>query len=107
FVCSDPGSHQHYSPLPLHDALPISDSVQTCPYDHDVATEFRFGVGVTRGTSRAALEESARRAEDLGFDVLHVPDHLGGPAPFPIDRKSTRLNSSHVKISYAVFCLKK
>src|SRR5699024_11918621 len=27
----------------------------------------------------------------------------GGPAP---DRKSTRLNSSHVSISYAVFCLK-
>src|SRR5690606_40722353 len=27
--------------------------------------------------------------------------------PFHIDRKSTRLNSSHVKISYAVFCLKK
>src|SRR5690606_39479092 len=26
---------------------------------------------------------------------------------YPIDRKSTRLNSSHVKISYAVFCLKK
>src|SRR5215475_14679707 len=39
----------------------------------------------------------------------------GWPAPTPrcccppmaIDRKSTRLNSSHVKISYAVFCLKK
>src|SRR5690606_41546804 len=34
------------------------------------------------------------------------------PAPEPVeghpeDRKSTRLNSSHVKISYAVFCLKK
>src|SRR5207253_8720503 len=28
-------------------------------------------------------------------------------APFQIDRKSTRLNSSHVAISYAVFCLKK
>src|SRR5690606_41605935 len=28
-----------------------------------------------------------------------------GPSP-PRDRKSTRLNSSHVKISYAVFCLK-
>src|SRR5690625_6496753 len=27
--------------------------------------------------------------------------------PFPEDRKSTRLNSSHVAISYAVFCLKK
>src|SRR5690606_8757704 len=30
-----------------------------------------------------------------------------GPEPPPSDRKSTRLNSSHVKISYAVFCLKK
>src|SRR2546430_13086803 len=31
------------------------------------------------------------------------------PAPFPVelDRKSTRLNSSHSQISYAVFCLKK
>src|SRR5438067_6125046 len=34
---------------------------------------------------------------------------LGGSAETPaiIDRKSTRLNSSHVSISYAVFCLKK
>src|SRR5690606_35804149 len=29
------------------------------------------------------------------------------PCVLPLDRKSTRLNSSHVKISYAVFCLKK
>src|SRR5436305_11972718 len=29
------------------------------------------------------------------------------PRPAPEDRKSTRLNSSHVRISYAVFCLKK
>src|SRR5690606_41640521 len=29
------------------------------------------------------------------------------PKGQPLDRKSTRLNSSHVKISYAVFCLKK
>src|SRR5699024_11923455 len=29
------------------------------------------------------------------------------PWPSPLDRKSTRLNSSHVSISYAVFCLKK
>ncbi|ABM15703.1 LLM class F420-dependent oxidoreductase [Mycolicibacterium vanbaalenii] len=49
-----------------------------------MATEFRFGVGVTRARSRAELVDSARRAEDLGFDVLHVPDHLGGPAPFPV-----------------------
>src|SRR5437660_11291122 len=31
----------------------------------------------------------------------------GGPARRRLDRKSTRLNSSHVAISYAVFCLKK
>src|SRR5436305_10550343 len=29
------------------------------------------------------------------------------PVRHPADRKSTRLNSSHVRISYAVFCLKK
>src|SRR5439155_9961179 len=35
-----------------------------------------------------------------------VPRRTGGP-PSARDRKSTRLNSSHVAISYAVFCLKK
>src|SRR5690606_40473612 len=35
-----------------------------------------------------------------------LPAVLGRRSPLP-DRKSTRLNSSHVKISYAVFCLKK
>src|SRR5690606_41232311 len=37
-----------------------------------------------------------------------LPRGTETPAEFPRqDRKSTRLNSSHVKISYAVFCLKK
>src|SRR5207247_8580930 len=44
---------------------------------------------------------SARR-EDLG-PSLRSP----GVEPLPLDRKSTRLNSSHEWISYAVFCLKK
>src|SRR5947209_15210667 len=35
-----------------------------------------------------------------------LPDPFG-PRPGRIDRKSTRLNSSHANISYAVFCLKK
>src|SRR5688572_31215960 len=34
-------------------------------------------------------------------------DRLGGHRGSPVDRKSTRLNSSHSQISYAVFCLKK
>src|SRR5690606_40860389 len=41
------------------------------------------------------------------FDRLdRLEEHVGGDLAFG-DRKSTRLNSSHVKISYAVFCLKK
>src|SRR5690606_40239959 len=40
--------------------------------------------------------------EDNAFDVIWSQD-----AFLHRDRKSTRLNSSHVKISYAVFCLKK
>src|SRR5690349_23341500 len=32
---------------------------------------------------------------------------IASRCPAPADRKSTRLNSSHVEISYAVFCLKK
>src|SRR5690349_24208432 len=39
------------------------------------------------------------------------PEHIVGAWELPkeeqVDRKSTRLNSSHVEISYAVFCLKK
>src|SRR3712207_7327608 len=35
------------------------------------------------------------------------PDHSAACGPQPKDRKSTRLNSSHANISYAVFCLKK
>src|SRR5690606_40145033 len=40
----------------------------------------------------------------LVFIILFIQRHKQGLFP---DRKSTRLNSSHVKISYAVFCLKK
>ncbi|OBK74914.1 LLM class F420-dependent oxidoreductase [Mycobacterium sp. 1274761.0] len=45
--------------------------------------EFRFGVGLRVATSLSSVQEEARRAEDLGFDVLHLPDHIGAPAPFP------------------------
>src|SRR5699024_12537121 len=45
---------------------------------------------------------------DLGGElaVLVLLVHLNDPY-LPVDRKSTRLNSSHVSISYAVFCLKR
>src|SRR5690606_40683275 len=47
--------------------------------------------------------EIIAKATELGIKVLNA----GKLAPKEKDRKSTRLNSSHVKISYAVFCLKK
>src|SRR5436309_9371885 len=47
----------------------------------------------------------------LGFEFQRFFNHLASSgqvqAVLGPDRKSTRLNSSHVKISYAVFCLKK
>src|SRR5436190_10627402 len=45
----------------------------------------------------------------LHFDPATCPadDRLVGHFQTPLDRKSTRLNSSHTVISYAVFCLKK
>src|SRR5690606_40164381 len=41
------------------------------------------------------------------FNSEKVRKSQKGKCTFHLDRKSTRLNSSHVKISYAVFCLKK
>ncbi|RJO78339.1 TIGR03621 family F420-dependent LLM class oxidoreductase [Nocardia panacis] len=43
----------------------------------------RFGVGLLALESRARWVEKCRRAEDSGFDVIGVPDHLGRPSPFP------------------------
>src|SRR3712207_7707967 len=41
----------------------------------------------------------------IGFELLSIPLYV--MCATEIDRKSTRLNSSHANISYAVFCLKK
>src|SRR3712207_7981182 len=80
------------SPLPLHDALPICGD----------------GGGDKRRPPRPC-----RRAPALG-PPPHRPGHLGPRGAhrprrrvLQEDRKSTRLNSSHANISYAVFCLKK
>src|SRR5204863_8486823 len=43
----------------------------------------------------------------LALEAVRQLMRAGVKTALPIDRKSTRLNSSHVEISYAVFCLKK
>src|SRR3712207_7752788 len=53
---------------------------------------------------RAGLRQRRREGASGEPDDLECPYH---PATVAGDRKSTRLNSSHANISYAVFCLKK
>src|SRR5690606_39511221 len=71
-------------------------------------TESRAGRGRAARDRRSGhpLQGSHRRADGAARSR-----HGGGgrhdAIEMPLDRKSTRLNSSHVKISYAVFCLKK
>src|SRR3712207_8129245 len=48
-----------------------------------------------------------RRGRERGQESESVQQERGGHLLCPLDRKSTRLNSSHANISYAVFCLKK
>src|SRR3712207_8884426 len=70
--------------------------------------------GVSRGMQRGERErgvvvgQALRRAELVRIDraiLLCQPAEVGA-RPRHRDRKSTRLNSSHANISYAVFCLK-
>src|SRR3712207_9262161 len=76
--------------LSLHDALPISH--------YQVRT-------VADG--RQALEAALADPPDLVVSDVMMPELDGMGLLAALDRKSTRLNSSHANISYAVFCLKK
>ena len=44
----------------------------------------RFSLGIHAAESLTALQDKVKRYEDTGFDALHLPDHLGAPAPFPV-----------------------
>src|SRR5690606_41769036 len=91
----------------LHDALPISAARRVLPSARSHRSEVQDDGPHPPHTPRSPRPTSTtRRARrDRG--------RHGGSAPVgqrllqQLDRKSTRLNSSHVKISYAVFCLKK
>src|SRR5437588_1952649 len=82
FFFNDTATTEIYT-LSLHDALPISAQFRT-------AALARCPSAVTRGPRRTHRLVRRRRS-----DLRNI------------DRKSTRLNSSHTVISYAVFCLKK
>src|SRR5690349_24575744 len=75
--------------LSLHDALPILPPLDLRP------------------DAPAAQGESSYSREKFMQDVDRIKEYIAAGDAFQVDRKSTRLNSSHVEISYAVFCLKK
>src|SRR5207249_8384635 len=86
--------------LSLHDALPISSDKKK------VVKELKEALAGADELLLATDED--REGESISWHLTQVL----APKKIPIrrmvlDRKSTRLNSSHVSISYAVFCLKK
>src|SRR5436309_15669077 len=93
FFFKDTATTEIYT-LSLHDALPIC---------HEAARprarrRSRHGEGHRSGRARDGRRRARRKRR------RRATASRAGRAG---DRKSTRLNSSHVKISYAVFCLKK
>src|SRR2546426_2587854 len=86
FFFNDTATTEIYT-LSLHDALPI--------YQGDPRRGEHFGIETTLHHIPGAEQPDALQPERF----RSLPGHL--------DRKSTRLNSSHLVISYAVFCLKK
>src|SRR5205807_8710804 len=92
-------------PLSLHDALPIWADALPRPGDRPGLGPDRRQSAGPPGAGPPALQEGTdlrglRRHPRPEADGRQEVDQGG-------DRKSTRLNSSHLVISYAVFCLKK
>src|SRR2546430_16948284 len=83
FFFNDTATTEIYT-LSLHDALPISLGRRT---------------GVVWGRAFSPLQRHSQQSH-----AAMAGGHRRGQR---LDRKSTRLNSSHSQISYAVFCLKK
>src|SRR5699024_12099502 len=99
-----PPSPPPTSPLPLHDALPTSQRKL-------LADLRRHGARSAAGTIAGRTTATQQFDEDVWTLVTTSTDQTSSSnccvAVVLPDRKSTRLNSSHVSISYAVFCLKK
>src|SRR3712207_7498935 len=93
FFFNDTATTEIYT-LSLHDALPI--------YFEGGCSIFMVYVRKQPGDSDdAVIRKFVRKVIDAGI----IPE--AKRRQFYLDRKSTRLNSSHANISYAVFCLKK
>src|SRR5688572_32005657 len=97
---------------PVHRALAIL-SEQRSPTEHEQAALLHQGPAFIRDKRIGfVVVDRTRTSPDFealvthAFDLRHVETN-GSFVLYSTDRKSTRLNSSHSQISYAVFCLKK
>src|SRR3712207_7814952 len=93
FFFNDTATTEIYT-LSLHDALPIC-------FDNDIEE-----VGLILKVHGRCFVD-ARHPPDFQVRAVEGVDRGLQSAQPVADRKSTRLNSSHANISYAVFCLKK
>src|SRR5690606_42144325 len=98
FVAATPPTALY--PLSLHDALPISTTVDRAMRQGSVRPCVFAFINGARGLYANHCDGGPRWEDAVHGDVRSYLLTV-------LDRKSTRLNSSHVKISYAVFCLKK
>src|SRR5206468_12590372 len=105
FIFTDTSSPYIYT-LSLHDALPISARKRECrkmqEFMNRLFPQQQMAL-LSLFVSRLLVASILGAAIGFERETKHKPAGLRTN----IDRKSTRLNSSHDQISYAVFCLKK
>src|SRR5256886_11139450 len=77
----------------------VGAGLRTCPTSRSRSWSARSSSSLPVARRRSSSPRSSRRAA--------TPSRCGGGSSQAQDRKSTRLNSSHSQIPYAVFCLKK
>src|SRR5688500_19546083 len=96
YLCIDRSLTPHAHTLSLHDALPILNAsrIGRVPPTRTSSKVCTTGTRPLAAVGGAAASSCRVRA-------------VSSLVACSIDRKSTRLNSSHLVISYAVFCLKK
>src|SRR5690606_41720198 len=99
FVLNDTATTEIYT-LSLHDALPISLVLDGTSSENFVNGIISDGAAGTVALTKANTSTWTLGGENTYTGATNIDAGV-------LDRKSTRLNSSHVKISYAVFCLKK
>src|SRR5690625_5895815 len=76
------------------------------PVRENTETEVSFIKDVLKDTKSNFIILNPDEHDEMTSVVSHFPHLVASSLVHQADRKSTRLNSSHVAISYAVFCLK-